>query len=38
VRAGNRKGPTAPWFDADILAVDGDQVTDPDALHGIRAV
>jgi imidazolonepropionase-like amidohydrolase len=35
---GHRKGRIAPGFDADILAVDGDPVTDPDALHRIRAV
>ena len=34
----HRKGRIAPGFDADILAVDGDPVTDPDALHRIRAV
>ena len=35
---GHRKGRIAPGFDADILAVDGDPLTDPDALHRIRAV
>jgi len=35
---GHRKGRIAPGFDADILAVDGDPITDPDALHRIRAV
>jgi imidazolonepropionase-like amidohydrolase len=35
---GHRKGRVAPGFDADILAVDGDPITDPDALHRIRAV
>jgi imidazolonepropionase-like amidohydrolase len=35
---GHRKGRIAPGFDADILAVDGDPVTDPEALHRIRAV
>jgi imidazolonepropionase-like amidohydrolase len=35
---GHRKGRLAPGFDADILAVDGDPVADPDALHRIRAV
>jgi imidazolonepropionase-like amidohydrolase len=35
---GHRKGRIAPGFDADILAVDGDPVADPDALHHIRAV
>jgi len=33
-----RKGRLAPGFDADILAVDGDPLTDPDAIHRIRAV
>jgi imidazolonepropionase-like amidohydrolase len=32
------KGRIAPGFDADILAVDGDPLTDPDALHRIRSV
>jgi len=35
---GHRKGRIAPGFDADILAVDGDPITDPAALHRIRAV
>ncbi len=35
---GHRKGRIAPGFDADILAVDGDPITHPDALHRIRAV
>ena len=35
---GDRKGRIAPGFDADILAVDGDPVTDPEALHRIRTV
>jgi imidazolonepropionase-like amidohydrolase len=35
---GNRKGRVAPGFDADLLAVDGDPLADPDALHRIRAV
>ena len=35
---GHRKGRIAPGFDADILAVDGDPITDPDALHRIRAI
>jgi imidazolonepropionase-like amidohydrolase len=35
---GHRKGRVAPGFDADILAVDGDPITDPEALHRIRAV
>ena len=34
----HRKGRIAPGFDADILAVDGDPIADPDALHRIRAV
>ena len=35
---GHRKGRIAPGFDADILAVDGDPVADPEALHRIRAI
>lgn len=35
---GHRKGRIAPGFDADILAVDGDPISDPGALHRIRAV
>ena len=35
---GHRKGRVVPGFDADILAVDGDPIADPDALHRIRAV
>jgi len=35
---GHRKGRIAPGFDADILAIDGDPIADPDALHRIRAV
>ena len=35
---GHRKGRIAPGFDADILALDGDPIADPDALHRIRAV
>ncbi len=35
---GPRKGRIAPGFDADILAVDGDPISDPEALHRIRAV
>jgi imidazolonepropionase-like amidohydrolase len=35
---GHRKGRLAPGFDADILAVDGNPLTDPAALHRIRAV
>ena len=35
---GHRKGRIAPGFDADILAVDGDPITDQGSLHRIRAV
>jgi imidazolonepropionase-like amidohydrolase len=35
---GHRKGRIAPGCDADILAVDGNPVADPGALHRIRAV
>jgi imidazolonepropionase-like amidohydrolase len=35
---GHRKGRIAPGFDADILAVDGNPLADPAALHRIRAV
>jgi imidazolonepropionase-like amidohydrolase len=35
---GDRKGQVAPGFDADLLAVAGDPLTDPAALHQIRAV
>src|SRR6202011_1599810 len=35
---GHRKGRIAPGFDADILAVDGDPVAEPEALHRIRGV
>jgi imidazolonepropionase-like amidohydrolase len=35
---GDRKGRLAPGFDADILAVDGDPLTDLAAIHRIRAV
>ena len=35
---GASKGRLAPGYDADILAIDGDPLTDPDALHRIRAV
>jgi imidazolonepropionase-like amidohydrolase len=35
---GHRKGRIAPGFDADILALDGDPIADPAALHRIRAV
>jgi imidazolonepropionase-like amidohydrolase len=34
----DRKGRIAPGFDADVLAVAGDPIADPDALHRIRAV
>ena len=34
----HRKGRVAPGFDADILAVDGNPIADPEALHRIRAV
>jgi imidazolonepropionase-like amidohydrolase len=34
----HRKGRLAPGHDADILAVDGDPLTDPTAIHRIRAV
>jgi imidazolonepropionase-like amidohydrolase len=35
---GRHKGRIAAGFDADILAVNGDPLADPDALHRIRAV
>jgi imidazolonepropionase-like amidohydrolase len=35
---GDRKGRIAPGYDADILAVDGNPIDDPTALHRIRAV
>ena len=35
---GHRKGRIAPGFEADILAVDGDPITDPGSLHRIQAV
>jgi imidazolonepropionase-like amidohydrolase len=35
---GQTKGRIAPGFDADLLAVDDDPLTNPDALHRIRAV
>jgi len=35
---GDHKGRIAEGFDADILAIDGDPLTDPGALHNIRAV
>ncbi len=34
----DRKGRLAPGFDADILAVDGDPLSDPGAIHRVRAV
>jgi imidazolonepropionase-like amidohydrolase len=35
---GERKGRVAPGYDADLLIVDGDPLTEPDALHRIKAV
>jgi imidazolonepropionase-like amidohydrolase len=35
---GDRKGRIAEGYDADILAIDGDPLTDPSTLHAIRAV
>ncbi len=35
---GDRKGRLVPGYDADILAVDGNPLTDTEALHRIRAV
>jgi imidazolonepropionase-like amidohydrolase len=35
---GHRKGRLCPGYDADILAVDGDPLSDPAALHAVRAV
>lgn len=35
---GEAKGRLAPGYDADILAVDGDPLTDASAIHRIRAV
>ncbi|SDZ21761.1 Imidazolonepropionase [Asanoa ishikariensis] len=35
---GDRKGRIAPGYDADLLAVDGDPLTDPAALDAIQAV
>ncbi len=35
---GERKGRIAPGFDADLLAVDGDPLTDLAALHAVSAV
>jgi imidazolonepropionase-like amidohydrolase len=34
----DRKGRLAAGYDADILVVDGDPLTDPAAIHHIRAV
>jgi imidazolonepropionase-like amidohydrolase len=34
----DRKGRLAPGYHADILAVDGDPLADPAAIHRIRAV
>lgn len=34
----DRKGRIEPGFDADLLAVEGDPIADPQALHRIRAV
>lgn len=35
---GHRKGQLRSGYDADILVVDGDPLSDPTALHAIRAV
>ena len=35
---GDRKGRIAEGYDADVLAIDGDPLTEPSALHAIRAV
>jgi imidazolonepropionase-like amidohydrolase len=35
---GHRKGRIAPGYDADILAIDGNPLTDTSALHSIREV
>jgi imidazolonepropionase-like amidohydrolase len=35
---GGRKGRLAAGYDADLLAVGGDPLTDPASLHDIRAV
>ncbi|WP_279581100.1 amidohydrolase family protein [Fodinicola feengrottensis] len=35
---GDRKGRLAAGYDADILAVDGNPLVDPAALHQLRAV
>jgi imidazolonepropionase-like amidohydrolase len=37
-RIAHRKGRIAAGFDADLLAVAGDPLTDPTAIHRIRAV
>lgn len=38
VGLGGRKGRLAPGYDADLLAVGGDPLADPAALHDLRAV
>ncbi|GAA3227899.1 amidohydrolase family protein [Dactylosporangium siamense] len=38
VGLGDRKGKVVAGYDADLLAVDGDPLADPSALHRIRAV
>jgi imidazolonepropionase-like amidohydrolase len=38
MRARPSQGARRAGFDADILAVNGDPIADPDALHDIRAV
>ena len=35
---GDHKGRIDEGYDADVLAIDGDPLTDPGALHNIRAV
>jgi imidazolonepropionase-like amidohydrolase len=37
-RVGDRKGRIAPGYDADLLAVDGDPLTDPSAVRRVVAV
>jgi len=37
-RVGDRKGRIAPGYDADLLAVDGDPLTDANALREVVAV
>ena len=37
-RLGDTKGRVAPGYDADLLAVEGDPLTDPAALTAVRAV